>query len=231
MKKKDKLTIHQIIWYFIIFSILGLVIETMYCYVTTGVWESRKGLIYGPFCPVYGVGATALIILLYKLKSQKLKLFVYGGFLGSAFEYIMSYVLEAFYGTRFWDYSYYKFHLNGRICIVYTLFWGILALILICLIKPNIDKVMNKISFKYTKILDTIVVTLLVIDICCTILGIECYKNRAIKLYYGITEYNKKSTIKEIEREIFSNEKMKKTFPNLRFINENGEEIWIKDVI
>lgn len=231
MEKKDKLTVHQIIWYFIIFSILGLAIENVYCYVTTGVWESRKGLMYGPFCPVYGVGATALILLLYKFKSQKVKLFVYGGFLGSALEYIMSYVLEAFYGTRFWDYSYYTFHLNGRICIVYTLFWGILSLFLICLIKPNIDKVMNKLNFKYTKILDTIVVILLVIDIFCTIGGIECYKNRAIKLYYGITEYNKKSTIKEIEGEIFSNEKMKKTFPNLRFINENGEEIWVRDVI
>ena len=231
MEKKDKLTIHQIIWYFIIFSILGLAVETVYCYVTTGVLESRKGLMYGPFCPIYGVGATVLIILLYKLKGQKFKLFVYGGVLGSALEYIMSYVLEAFYGTRFWDYSYYKFHLNGRICIVYTLFWGILALILICLVKPNIDKVMNKLNFKYTKILDAIFVTFLVIDVCFTIWGIECYKNRVIKLYYGITEYNKKSTIKELEGEIFSNEKMKKTFPNLRFINEDGEEIWVRDVI
>ena len=71
MERKYKLTIHQIIWYFIIFSVLGLVIETSYCFVTTGVLESRKGLLYGPFCPIYGVGATVLIILLYKIKSNK----------------------------------------------------------------------------------------------------------------------------------------------------------------
>ena len=99
------------------------------------------------------------------------------------------------------------------------------------MIKPNIDKVMNKLNLKYTKILDIIVVTFFVIDICFTIWGIECYKNRAIKLEYGITQYNKKSIIREVEGEIFSNEKMKKIFPNLRFINENGEEIWIRDVI
>ena len=231
MEKKDKLTIHQMIWYFVIFSILGLAIETLYCFITTGVLESRKGLIYGPFCPVYGVGATVLIILLYKMKNQKFKLFIYGGFLGSVLEYIMSYVLESFYGTRFWDYSYFKFHLNGRICIVYTVFWAILALVLICWVKPNIDKIICKIDLKWAKVIDSIIVTLLVIDFFVTIWGIHAYKNRAIKLVYGITEYNKKTVIKEIEGEIFSNKKMKKIFPNLRFIDENGEEIWVKDVV
>ena len=231
MEKKEKLTIHQLIWYFIIFSVLGLVIETLYCFVTTGIWESRKGLIYGPFCPVYGIGATIIIFLLYKLKDQKIKLFFYGGFLGSVLEYIMSFVLEAYSGTRFWDYSYFRFHLNGRICIVYTLFWSILALVLICLIKPGIDKILNKLKFKNIKIIDGVVVGLLAIDIFITIWGIQTYKKRAIRLHYGITEFNKKSIIKDVEGEIFSNEKMKKIFPNMRFVDENGKQIWIRDVI
>ncbi|HBC85250.1 MAG TPA: hypothetical protein DCZ30_07690, partial [Clostridiales bacterium] len=62
MEDKEKVSIHQLFWYFIIFSIIGLFIETMYCYITTGVLESRKGLIWGPFCPVYGVGASLLFI-------------------------------------------------------------------------------------------------------------------------------------------------------------------------
>ncbi len=52
---KEKITFHQILWYFIFFSIAGLIIETLFCYFTTGVLESRKGLILGPFCPIYGV--------------------------------------------------------------------------------------------------------------------------------------------------------------------------------
>lgn len=52
----SKKLVHQIIWYTIIFSIIGLLIETIFCYLTTGVIESRKGLIWGPFCPVYGIG-------------------------------------------------------------------------------------------------------------------------------------------------------------------------------
>ena len=61
---KEKISIKQIIWYLVIFSIIGLILETIFCYITTGVIESRKGLIWGPFCPVYGVGATILIVLL-----------------------------------------------------------------------------------------------------------------------------------------------------------------------
>ena len=56
MKKKE-FDFHNIIWYMILFSILGLFIETIYGYVSTGILESRKGLILGPFCPIYGIGA------------------------------------------------------------------------------------------------------------------------------------------------------------------------------
>lgn len=231
MEEKDRVTIHQIIWYLLIFSVIGLAVETVFCFITTGVWESRKGLIYGPFCPVYGVGATGLILLLNRLKDQKLKLFFYGGVCGSSIEYLISYVLEAFYGTRFWDYSYLNFNLNGRICVTYTIFWAVLAFLLIRLVKPFIDKVINKFNFKWTKVLDAIIVLFTIIDIFCTVWGIQTYKNRALKAYYGITKYNKKSIVKDIENEIFSNEKMKKTFPNLRFVNDAGEEIWIRDII
>ena len=228
MGEKDRITIHQTIWYLIIFSIIGLIVETLFCFFTTGVIESRKGLIYGPFCPIYGVGATFMIFILDPLKNNKIKLFVYGGILGSVFEYLISFGLEAFYGTRFWDYSFLKFNLNGRICVTYTIFWGILALILIQFVKPVIDKIINKIDYK---LLDSAIVFLALIDIFCTIWGINVYRNRAIDNYYGIDKYNKKGIIKDIENNIFENTKMKKTFPNMRFINEQGEEIWIRDIL
>ena len=228
MKEKEKITNHQIIWYLVIFSIIGLIVETLFCYFTTGVIESRKGLIYGPFCPIYGVGASLLIILLNKFKDNKFKLFIYGGIGGSIVEYLISFGLEAFYGTRFWDYSYLKFNLNGRICITYTAFWGILAILLIKIAKPCIDKIIKAINFKA---IDVIVVSLAVVDIFCTAWGISTYRNRAINVYYGIDSYNKKNLIYDIENDLFQNEKMKKTFPNLRFVDENGEEKWIRDIL
>lgn len=107
MVENKKLTFHQILWYFIIFSTIGLLIETIFCYFTSGIVESRKGLLWGPFCPVYGVGAAILIILLNKVNTNNyFKLFIYGFLIGSLLEYIMSYVLEAVYSIRFWDYTY-----------------------------------------------------------------------------------------------------------------------------
>ena len=71
-KKKKKLTIFgfsiiRLLAYFVIFSILGLIIETLYGLVTKGVIESRKSFLYGPFCAIYGVGAVVMILGLQKL--------------------------------------------------------------------------------------------------------------------------------------------------------------------
>ncbi len=224
-----KITLKQIIWYSIIFSIFGLIIETLFCYLTTGVLESRKGLIWGPFCPVYGVGATILIILLDKYKNNSIKLFLIGSIAGNIIEYGLSYLLEAMYGTRFWDYSYLDWNLNGRICIKYSIFWGILAILLIKLIKPQIDKIINKIPD--SKILNIIMIILIIIDCGATMWAINTYQNRVVQNYFNV-EVKKQNNIKQfIEDKLFSNEIMKKTFPNLRYIDENGTQYYLKDMI
>ncbi len=231
MEEREKINIHQVLWYFIIFSILGLCIETIYCFITTGVWESRKGLIWGPFCPVYGVGATLLILLLNKFKSSKIKLLIYGGITGDIIEYLISYGLECIYATRFWNYSYTNFHLNGRICITYTVFWAVLSLILISYAKPLIDKCIAKMNFKYINIIEILITVFLIIDVLCTIWAISSYKKRAMNIYYNMEVKNSDTIIKKIEDTLFANDKMLKTFPNIRFIDKNNEEIWIKDII
>lgn len=225
---QTKITLKQVLWYFIIFSIIGLILETVFCYITTGVLESRKGLIWGPFCPVYGVGATILIILLDTYKDSILKLFLSGAIIGNIIEYGLSYVLEAIYGIRFWDYGYLDLNINGRICTKYSIFWGILAVVLIKIIKPNIDKIINKIP--ENKKLSLIIILLFTIDTIATIWAIKAYQNRVINNYYGIEE--KATRIKyHIEDILFSNNKMKNTFPNLRYMDENKKEYYIKDMI
>lgn len=218
--------VHKIIWYTIIFSIIGLLIETIFCYLTTGVIESRKGLIWGPFCPVYGVGATILIILLEKYKNNPIKLFIIGSITGNIIEYILSYTLEAIYGIKFWDYSYVGLNLNGRICIRYSIFWGMLSVLLIKGIKPYIDKIIDTIPNK--KPLNISIIILLAIDCIVTVWAINTYQNRVLAKYYN-TETKKK--INNIEEKLFSNDKMKKTFPNLRYTDEFGKEHYLRDMI
>lgn len=235
MEKEEKINTHQIIWYITIFSIIGLIIETLFCYATTGVIESRKGLIWGPFCPVYGVGATILIILLNNYKNSKTKLFIYGSIIGNIIEYILSYILEAIYGTRFWDYAYITWNLNGRICIKYSLFWGILAILLIKVAKPIIDKIINKIPIHKRQLIDTTISVILVVDTLATVWAVTTYQNRVEKQYYNIEQEQQENIIsktkKKIEDTLFSNEIMVKTFPNLRYIDNNGNEYYIRDII
>lgn len=234
MSKKNKVTIHHLFWYFFVFSILGLIIETIYCYVTTGILESRKGFIWGPFCPVYGVCGAILIYILDKCNCKSyIQLFVTGFIFGSIAEYILSYGLEAIYGIRFWNYQYLQFNLNGRISIVFSLYWGILSIALIKIAKPLIDKIVDKMQIHVRNIIELGIFIFLVLDCVVTIWAIQTYQNRVI---YN-NEFNANSdnlilVIREnIENNYFTNERMLKTFPNLRIKNENGKEVWIRDYI
>ena len=213
MKKKE-FDFHKIIWYMILFSILGLLIETIYGYVSTGILESRKGLILGPFCPIYGIGAAFFIVTLSDYKASKVKLFIMGAIVGTIFEYICSYILQVIYGSMFWDYSYTTYQINGRVSLTYTVFWGILAVLLVKYLKPQMDKIINKIPSKFW---DKAITIFLIVDIALTILGVTVYMNRAEKKY-------KNELINEtVLDKIFNDNIMSFIFPNLR----NREELYL----
>lgn len=230
---KKKINIHQLFWYFILFSIIGLIIETLYGRYSMGVWESRKGLLWGPFCPVYGIGAIFLIFLLDHVDQKNyFKLFFYGALIGAAVEYILSYGLEAIYGARFWDYSYTKIHINGRICVSFSISWGILAIILMKFIKPFIDKLINRINAKIKTSTEIGIFLFLVVDALVTVWAISIYETRAVKQYYKEEmQYSNVSWIRKIEEEYFTNERMQKTFPNLRAKDREGNQFFVRDLI
>lgn len=229
MENKNERMLRQFVWYMLIFSMIGLIIETAYCFITTGVLESRKGLILGPVCPIYGIGAVIIILGLNRYKGQKLKLFVFGMILGSMAEYLISFVLEALYGTRFWEYSYMKYHLNGRISIIYTVFWGILSLLMIQYVKPLVDKLIGKIKFKW---IDITILVIFLIDVLLTVWGVNVYIER---VEYGRKQKENANFIEKakyvFEEKCFSNEIMCSIFPNIRIMDENGNEVWIRELI
>lgn len=230
---KAKINIHQLFWYFILFSILGLIIETLYGYFTMEIWESRKGLIWGPFCPVYGVGAIFLIFFLNHVDQKSyFKLFFYGALTGAAVEYVLSYGLEAIYGARFWDYSYAKGDINGRICIIYSLFWGILAIGLMKFIKPLIDKIIERINSKIKASTEMMIFLFLAVDALVTVWAVSTYEKRAIcQFYQEEMKYSQIPFIRKIEEEYFTDTRMKKTFPNLRTKDREGNQVFIRDLI
>ncbi len=231
MEEKNKITFHHLFWYFIIFSILGLLIETLFCYITMGIIESRKGLMYGPFCPIYGIGAACLIYVLDKYKENNKKIFIYGAIAGSVIEYVLSFGIEAIYGSRFWDYEYKPFNLNGRICLTFSIYWGILSLLLMKGIRPKIDYYIDKLSGKKAFIIDTLLLIFFIFDVCMTVWAVNTYQDRIKAQYYNIEVQQEDNLKTKIENKLFSNEIMLKTFPNLRIRDNENNLVFIRDLI
>ena len=88
------ISIWRILAYFIIYSIAGYIIETVFGLLTKGVIESRKSFLYGPFCAIYGVGAVIMIVSLQYFKKNNYTLFFGGFVVGSIVEYLVSLIGE-----------------------------------------------------------------------------------------------------------------------------------------
>ncbi len=115
-------------------------------------------MIYGPFNLVYGFGALVLTYSLYKYRNRSGIYSFFGGFIsGSIVEYLCSFFQELAFGSTSWDYSAMPYNLNGRICLEYSIFWGILGVLWIKTIYPImatwILKIPNKIGKKLTSFL------------------------------------------------------------------------------
>lgn len=235
-------TITTLLAYFIIYSIIGFIIETIFGILTKGVLESRKSFIIGPFCSIYGLGAVIMILALQKFKKNNYTLF-FGGFLvGSIIEYVVSLIGEAIFHVVWWDYSDMAFNINGRICVAFSMFWGILAIYLITHFNPKVDKFLEKFSYKQLKKAVIIIMIFLMIDMVITGIGLKVFFVRLVsenKVQLNIEEkyidkyieQYKNMPMKSLVDKIFSNKEMLKTFPNLKITNKDGNVVLIRDIL
>ena len=250
-KQKKRFTIMGIsIWrllaYFIIYSIVGFVIETLFGLITKGVIESRKSFLYGPFCGIYGIGAVIMIPLLQRFKKNNYTLFIGGFVIGSIVEYVISLIGEIIFHIKWWDYSDMAFNIGGRICIAFSFFWGILAIYLMTHLNPLIDrlidKIKQKVSIKVLKTACVFTIIFLFIDFLITSFALKMFFTRVVAEYelklatydeyiFECAELYKNEDIKNFTLKYFSDEKMMKTFPNIKLTGENGNVIWICDIL
>ncbi len=250
VKKKrtiNGISIWRILAYFIIYSVLGYIIETIYGMITKGVWESRQSFLYGPFCGIYGLGAVIMIVCLHKFPRKFNTLFIGGFIVGSIVEYVVSFVGEMLLGVKWWDYSNMPLNVNGRICVYFSVFWGFLGIYLIASLNPRVDRVINwiKSKFKTYKGLKTFVMTvfiLLMIDCVSTGFAIEFFLVRMI-VQNDIDVANKELVIEQYDK-IYGNEKLSKfiyqfwgdkkmirTFPNLKINDKNGNIVYMDSLL
>nr|WP_317408729.1 putative ABC transporter permease [Fournierella massiliensis] len=165
---------YKLFWLFLIGAFVGDLIETVFVWGTSGVLMSRSSLLYGPFSVVWGLGAVLLTVVLRGLMDKSDRyIFVGGALMGGVYEYMCSVVTEKLFGKVFWDYSKIPFNLNGRINLLYCVFWGIAAVVWVKEVYPRISALIEKIPMKVGKILTWVLVVLLAVDVAlsCMALG------------------------------------------------------------
>ena len=149
--------------YFTIYSFLGWVCESTYCSIGQKKLVNR-GFLNGPFCPIYGFGALLVISILSPFVNNIPVLFIASIIVTSTLEYITSYVLEKIFHMSWWDYSTYKYNINGRVCLQNSLMFGLLSLFVMLVIHPAINDFVASINTKVAFALSVLFATYFIVD-------------------------------------------------------------------
>lgn len=154
--------------YFVIYAFLGWILETVYCSVRERRFVAR-GFLYGPVCPIYGVGVLMMLCWFAPFTGQPLLFYVIATVCMSAWEYLVAWILETTTHIKYWDYSDRKFNLHGRICLSISLTWGVLAYLVIFWIHPVVAGLVERLSLFTIYVADVVLLVLLVADAAATI--------------------------------------------------------------
>ncbi len=127
-------TIYELAWMFLIYAFLGWCAEVIFHTVTVGDFANR-GFLNGPVCPIYGVGAAAVISVLSRVDNTVIMFFV-SMVLTSLLELITGFVLKKIYHTSWWDYSDKPFNIGGYICLEFSILWGFACVGVMKLLHP-----------------------------------------------------------------------------------------------
>lgn len=157
---------------FFTYSVIGWVVESTFVSLRSKKFVNR-GFLIGPYCPIYGYGSLAMILYLDQYKDNILTVFLLSVVICSSVEYFTSYLMEALFKTRWWDYSEKKFNLNGRICGENALLFGLGGVLIIYLVHPFLSNIYD--SFNETFIL-IVTIICFIIFVADTIISLNIVK-------------------------------------------------------
>ena len=152
----------QMVIIFALISFGGWVYETIYCSVVEGEF-TKRGFLFGPTCPIYGIGALAVWLVLGQI-SNPFIVFIIGGFLATVIEYSTGLFLERRFKKKWWDYSMFKFNLHGRICPQASAVFGAFSVTSVFVLVPTMLNILMIFSKHTVSVVAFIVVTLYFLD-------------------------------------------------------------------
>ena len=167
--------IFELLTFFVIYSFAGWVMESIF----RSLCERKiinTGFLKGPYCPIYGIGAIIIFIFLDGFKDNIILLFIMGVIVLTIWEYVVGVLLEKVFNTKYWDYSDHKFNFQGRICLINSIYWGILGIAFVKYINPFVIEKLHYIDIRYLKIIIYTSSIIMLIDAISTIVKFKNLK-------------------------------------------------------
>lgn len=181
---------------FIFFSVFGWVCEVAFVGIFSEHKFVNRGMLHEPLCPIYGFGGCTILLLPEQVLASWVILFVSSMILCTVLEYFVSWLLEKIFHTQWWDYSKNKFNLNGRICLLNSILFGVLGLLVVHFIQPYVLKFLAFIGDKWIKYLAEGIFCILVVDIIITVRKLIDFSEALTKM----------KTVAEMLRDRYKNE-------------------------
>jgi uncharacterized membrane protein len=154
---------------FISFSFIGWASEVTY----VGIFSTHKfinrGFLHGPICPIYGVGGILILSLPQIILKSWILLFFSSMILCTIVEYFASWILEKIFHMKWWDYSKYRFNIHGRVCLLNSLLFGVLSVLIVYFVEPFILKFWQGFSFYWQGFFASALLIILILDLIVTV--------------------------------------------------------------
>lgn len=225
-----ELPFHTVFFMFMVFSFVGWCSEVVYVGILTEHKFVNRGFLHGPICPIYGCGGLVILFLPKFLYTTWAPLFVASLILCSAVEYFASWMLEKMFHTLWWDYSHYKVNINGRICLLNAVLFGIMGVVAIHFVIPYVmlfinflgDRIISHISLALGLVftVDLIITVKRLVDFNVSLVHLKSMKEN-IKEKYKNEDWFHGETLSEMVAVI----KEKAKFESTKFTSEFLERI------
>ena len=209
-----KLNFFNLFWIFVIVCIAGLLVELFWhiAVVDPGHIQNRAGLLYGPFSPIYGLGAVFMTLALNRLHNKSpILIFLVAAIIGGVFEFFVSWFFETAFGIVAWDYSDQPLNICGRTNAFFMCMWGFLGLVWVKVAMPLLLKLVNLIPWNWRYTVTVVCATLMFADCILSLAAFDCWYQREA----GTMDYAHASAITEFCNDNFDNNFMANRFESM----------------
>ena len=186
------LSFYDIVVYFVLFSVIGYILEVIYAAVVLGKFVNR-GFLGGPWCPIYGFGILIIAIILKPISGSILVTFIGSLIVTTLIEYFSGFILEKIFNQKWWDYSDIPFNLNGYVCLKFSLIWAVGCTFVIKLVFPAIDLLIRVMPHLIGEIIFFSVIALMLADFAATIFAIIGIRKK-LRLLQNIADRLRENT-------------------------------------